>query len=905
MSSDNVPLLAMNRGIISPLALARVDIKRTAMSAEIQTNWMPRVLGSAMLRPGLQFIGETKNDSLAVHIPFVFSTNDYAILEFTDQLMRIRINDQIIARGTVSTTVVSGDFSSATGWTDDDEAGGVSTISGGLLSLVGNGFAAAIRDQAVTVSGTDVNKEHALRVIVTKGVVTFSVGTAAGDDTYVTRTTLGVGVHSLAFTPTGTFYIRFSSTTQSSVQVDSCQIEAAGNVEIPAPWKQADLQYLRYDQSADVVYVTCFGTYQQRKIERRGTGRSWSIVLYQPVDGPFQIQNVTTTTLTPSALTGDITLTANRALFKTTSVGTLYRITSTGQEVDAAFTSDNQFSNAIRITGVGAAQRAFAHNITGTWAGTVTLQRSVDNVAWVDVSNYTANEATTAYNDGLDNQILYYRFGIKTGAYTSGEADIQMIYTKSGGITGIVRVTAYTDSTHVSAEVLTALGATSGSSNWSEGTWSDRRGWPSAVLLFQGRLWFGGTGKIIGSVSDAYESFDDTVIGDAGPINRTIGSGPVDVINWLARIRRLIIGTDGAEWTAQSSSLDEPLTPSNFGLDDPSTQGSANVAAVKLDSRILFVQKSGIKLYQLENAESSDVYGTYQSTNLNELTPEVGRPGMTRLAAQRQPDTRVHCVRSDGVVAVLVSQPAEDVLCWILVETNGRVEDVFVLPGIEEDQVYYVVNRNIAGVQKRFLEKWALEIECQGNAMTKLADCFITYQGAPTTNITGLGHLEGMQVVAWGDGQDLAGPDRNNPITFTVTGGAITLPIACANVCVGLYYEARFKSAKLAFAAQMGTALTMRKRVCDVGLILANTHYQGLRYGPTFDADYNGASLLDDLPLIEDGALTPQDLVWEALDTNKIALNGEWNTDSRVCFTAAAPRPCTILAAVVGMTTNG
>lgn len=57
MPRNNVPLLAFNRGIISPLALARTDIERLALSAEVQTNWMPRLLSSMMLRPGLGYIG--------------------------------------------------------------------------------------------------------------------------------------------------------------------------------------------------------------------------------------------------------------------------------------------------------------------------------------------------------------------------------------------------------------------------------------------------------------------------------------------------------------------------------------------------------------------------------------------------------------------------------------------------------------------------------------------------------------------------------------------------------------------------------------------------------------------------------------------------------------------------------
>ena len=41
MAEKTTALLSFNRGRISPLALARVDFKRTALSAETQTNWLP------------------------------------------------------------------------------------------------------------------------------------------------------------------------------------------------------------------------------------------------------------------------------------------------------------------------------------------------------------------------------------------------------------------------------------------------------------------------------------------------------------------------------------------------------------------------------------------------------------------------------------------------------------------------------------------------------------------------------------------------------------------------------------------------------------------------------------------------------------------------------------------------
>ena len=345
MGVANVALVSFNRGLVSRLALARIDIARIALSSEIQKNWMPRVLGSMMLRPGLGYIVNTKNNLLSKNIKFEFSTTDTAILQFTDLVMRVIVDDALVSRVAVSSAITNGTFDTdLSGWTDADESGGVSVwATGGYMSLTGSGFNAAIRRQQVTVGAGDLNKQHALRIVVTRGPVLIRVGSASGGDQYVTETTLATGTHSLAFTPTGDIYIQLFNRALTASLVDSVAVESSGTLELPTPWPEASLSFIRYDQSGDVVFVACSG-YQQRRIERR-SNNSWSIVEYAPPDGPFRADNITPISLTPSALSGDITLTASAALFKSTNVGSLFRIASIGQKVEAAISGDNQFTS--------------------------------------------------------------------------------------------------------------------------------------------------------------------------------------------------------------------------------------------------------------------------------------------------------------------------------------------------------------------------------------------------------------------------------------------------------------------------------------------------------------------------------------------------------------------------------
>jgi len=84
--------------------------------------------------------------------------------------------------------------------------------------------------------------------------------------------------------------------------------------------------------------------------------------------------------------------------------------------VSASIGAQNTFTDAIKLSG------PFDLSISGTFVGTVTVQRSYDNSTWKDVDTFTA--PTEDY--GFQPEIAYYRAGIKTGAYTSGTAVVTL-----------------------------------------------------------------------------------------------------------------------------------------------------------------------------------------------------------------------------------------------------------------------------------------------------------------------------------------------------------------------------------------------------------------------------------------------------------------------------------------------
>lgn len=85
--------------------------------------------------------------------------------------------------------------------------------------------------------------------------------------------------------------------------------------------------------------------------------------------------------------------------------------------VTSSLSAENTFTDPLNLVG------HFNLSISGTFVATITVQRSFDKTNWFDVDTFTAPIETY----GFDPSQLYYRAGIKTGAYTSGTAVVSLI----------------------------------------------------------------------------------------------------------------------------------------------------------------------------------------------------------------------------------------------------------------------------------------------------------------------------------------------------------------------------------------------------------------------------------------------------------------------------------------------
>jgi len=752
---------------------------------------------------------------------------------------------------------------------------------GAVVTFTGAAGERAIAQVEVTTAAPTDAVSYKFKI--TRRVLRLRVGSTADGEDIVQASSFGPGDHVVTFTPgVSPYYIQFFLEGVGTATLEGFARIAAGILELPSPWTADEIPSLRHDQSFNTMWF-CGAGKDIHVLERRGA-LSWSIRPFLQLDGPFAPINLGNTTLTPSAQTGTVTLTANRPLFGTYDVGALIRLTHSGQFVTIGASAVDDVTDPVEITGVGNTRQLY-YSVTGTFVGTLLLERSIGNT----VNYQTVLTVTTAseayYQDDLDNQVVYYRW--RMSAYTSGSA-VASISFPSGVTDGIAKIITVTADNAVTADVITPFGSLVATSLWSFGDWSGRYGYPDAVALFDGRLWFGRGNQYWGSVSDNFGSFAiGPLASDA--IGRSFG-GRMSAVRWLAGAGRLLAGLSGFESEIGSNSFDEVLKPENVRARNKSTKGSANASAALIDEAAVFINRSRQRIYRYGY---SNQVGDMATDDLTRLHREIASTlGFVEIDWQQEPEPRLWCVRGDGEVGVLVMDLNEGVVAWSRIKMDGFVESVCCLPTDgAEDEVYMVVRRTVDGETVRYVERLAPEAWDEIEDAWRL-HCALEYDDEATTTLSGLEHLEARtDVYVWANGQQ-AGP-------FTVTDGEIELDFEVTYAIAGLLYEGKYKSGRLAWGAQMGASLVANKQLEKLGLVIHRTAGAALKWGP----DFTDMEQLDDR--VADGSLTFDSAVQEWSGDHEFNVHSWTERDTRLHISMPTAGPATVLALVSTLKVNG
>lgn len=768
MSNINSYIQTFAGGEFGSAMSARVAIDSYQASCELMENWFMKAQGPMERRPSLEFIDGFIDDDLpGVLKGFEFDVGQNYLLLLQDINIYFYLNDGLLTIDNVTSQISNGTFSAFTDWSDASESGASATASGGQLNLTSNGAAAAKARTTFTVN--EANSTHIIRLDVSNGPVAIRIGTSAGSGELLKDTELRTGHHRLEFTPTatGTHHLEISHDDQQAVKlVDNVQIITGETVfSMPSPWVTSDLRGVFTAQDGDRLYMF-HRNYPPRVLERRGH-RSWSLIYFEPDDGPFD-PGPFPIRITPSSKNGTCTLTASDEAFDANDSRRLIRLTHQGQYKRAIANHAGVYSDPIKVTGIGA-NRAFTAAITISGTATATLQRSIGNqndyAKVITVTATTSNiyndsygTADTPENGGstsdavydasqnddtegrLDNQTTFYRWAINTSDYTSGTITMELS-SNSGSQTGIARILTVSNGTTATAEILQNFAQAGETDVWDKGSWADDDEWPNVVAFAHGRLWPFRRRRVWSSVSDDHFSFDDGVptnsVGDADrSIQFTLRSKSAEGVRWARELDFLCIGTRNEEYVVRSTSAAEPVGPSTAEPTLQGEEGGAGIEAVIGGDSIIYIHRNERRVMQFAHNPRALSEDSFVSVDLTRLNPEACEDKIVNATVQGEPERRIFAVTQAGVVKPALFRREEEIMGWGTMRTPmGILEDVHVLREASEDVVYFIVRRKINGTWVRMIERLRSEIQLNDEDLVHLDSMLETEIVRPNTSV--------------------------------------------------------------------------------------------------------------------------------------------------------------------------
>ncbi len=310
----------------------------------------------------------------------------------------------------------------------------------------------------------------------------------------------------------------------------------------------------------------------------------------------------------------------------------------------------------------------------------------------------------------------------------------------SGSDIAHVKVTGFTSSTVVTVEAKNDVPVSLqgvGVSTWSEGEFSNARSYPSAVSFHEQRLVLAGSlnspQRIWFSKSNAdYENFEAGTDPD-DPFNVKIAAQKGDPIRWLFSDNVLFVGTATGIFRVSSSRNGAAVAIDDIDVKLHIAHGSSSIQPELVGEFPFYIQKGLKKVRAVSFSIGQDKYAAKDITIDSD---QIAGTGFMQIDYQQNPISSMLGIRKDGEMAIVTSETDQDVLAWSRIITQGNFESVAVVTNNDDqDDVYAIINRNINGVTKRFIEVQEPNFEVDDvNAF--YVDSGLTYNGIQFTNLT-------------------------------------------------------------------------------------------------------------------------------------------------------------------------
>ncbi len=855
----NIMQTNFTSGEVSPLMYGRVDVNKYANGVKTLKNFIVRPQGGICRRPGTQYIGGTKLNTYTRIISFVISNTVSYILEFGNNYIRFYTNGGVVGGGSPVEVVTP------YGVNDLDALYVAQSVDELFIAHANYPPQVLTRTDNLTWSlapyvstdgpylDTDTSGNK-VQFVQASDITTMVAYTSA-----VPATATSTANHFTTPGSLNTFLANSSLNTQLLFKITaytSAKIVTGTYITTNQIYDVAsgELNYTSGSlvASAGAFFTaSCVGLYAFTQTVPNGL-KIWYIIT-----GYTNSTHVTATVLTVNYYS-DVVYSGGGGDFSSVTAGQitagiyveyvvkgsffLAKILSivdathaTVQVISRIVINDGSFNVQI-ASGVATSSytSVFSQNNVGMFV------RDTDSQVWLQITQFNSSSKVTGNALTMvqftypqttmvlqDDRVIIGTCTFTKTTLTASDVGLQVRLQFAGQfrsfiVTSVVSPTQAigTLSDFLPSDLISESNFYS--NGWADtfrlGAWSAESGYPSIVAFFDQRLiwanttrqpstmWFSQPADFL-NMSPTEE--DGAVIA-TDAIYVTIASGNIDPITWIRSGQVLLIGTLSGEYEIVPPGQGA-LSPTNVSISQQSSYGSLpSTTAHKFGVATIFLQRGGNKLREMLYQFQFNSFNSKDITIISEHILRI-RGGAKVLGYQVNPVSIFWLVCNNGDLVSCTYDRDQDIVAFATHQiAGGTVESIAVIPNNTHDDVYLVVNRNVGGTV-RYIEMLSTMFDSDaGDTLSTMnfMDSYATYVGSPATNISGLTYLNGKSVYAIADGL-LRGP-------FTVSGGAITLPVAASNVIVGITFTSTLGTLSPDGASQTGTSQGKRKTIKEI-----------------------------------------------------------------------------------------
>lgn len=495
----------------------------------------------------------------------------------------------------------------------------------------------------------------------------------------------------------------------------------------------------------------------------------------------------------------------------------------------------------------------------GVWSSDIAIERSLDGgITWEVVYFVTGRSDRNVDIKGTAVQLGLYRIVTSNGAalVAAGATNPRVVFEVVDAlIYGLVGLTAVASAYSATALVSAELYSTGATPYWSEAAWSGVRGYPQAVSSYQQRVIYASSTyepqRIWGSVTNDIENMSRrnpelATDGFAFDLNAP-KRGPIE---WLLAQTDLFAGFSGAEWVVNSGSTNASgqssgaaITATNINAVEHSSWGSASdVIPAVVGDAVIYSQRQGTSIRQM----LFSIYTTkYMSQDATLAAEHLFASRISQMCYQPRwrKQAIIWAVTRQGSLCGMTYSIDQEIFGWhrhqtgwgqaadgVTITDDKGFESACVIDGLagEDDQLWVVVNRLIAGENIRFIERVVAP---------NWEETFAGAPNQPAPDITKAWYVDcGKQIVSPGSLTISGLPFSNRYVVgladgipfgpLLATGFSITLPDSFSipsRVIVGLPIKYTCQPMRIDSDPRAGNTQALVKGISDVFIRLYNS----------------------------------------------------------------------------------